>query len=459
MASLNDDDQRRRGPLDLRGARAFVCLALAGGVLGCSASDSQPVQDGGAWTSGADAGAAPVTADAAGASARPTEAPDAPAVDAATPASATMPDASAPADLARVDASTGGDVGGGAGDLRATDGSMTSADGAGATNAGALINDPLLGSTKGTMTGGMVTAEGYMPGKGYVAGRGCSHIRYDLPTTVRNGRITFEVKGMVSYSSDLEHGFLGMYDGRGVKEPAVYAPDFKQNYYRWNVHYRGDQKAMKCVLTLARPDRVSAARAVFPGDSPADRDFSTEPTGGNITFDPARWHKFVVEWRARTFSVTIDGAEKWKAVAFLDRVQLVGEIRDPRGEECQVFLVPLVRLARASLVSHVVVPARPVTQEARIVVARTTDLHRSDADLVALERRGQDVEIGGDRLVHLICVAGRRRARVNRGHCAAATGVAGRGGAGRGQAGRGAGRRRRSGHGTAYLLKRGNMKV
>jgi hypothetical protein len=122
---------------------------------------------------------------------------------------------------------------------------------------------------------------------------------------------------MVSYKDDLDHGFMGMYDGRGVKEPAVYAPDFKQNYFRWNVHYRGDVGALKCVLNLARPtpERLGATRAVFPGDTTASRDFLTEPTGEDLTFDPARWYRFVVEWQNRTFQVAIDGVMKWKVTA------------------------------------------------------------------------------------------------------------------------------------------------
>src|SRR5262245_51463812 len=81
-----------------------------------------------------------------------------------------------------------------------------------------VIDDPLQGSTVGTLVGGGFSNEGYVPGPGQ------SHILYRLPRTIANGCVEFEVRGMVvgliPSERTAEQGFWGMYDGRGVQEPA-----------------------------------------------------------------------------------------------------------------------------------------------------------------------------------------------------------------------------------------------
>lgn len=170
-----------------------------------------------------------------------------------------------------------------------------------------LIYDPLQGQTKGQQVGGTLGSEGYQPGLGP------NHILYQLPKTVRNGYVEFEVKGMdaAAVPKEGDHGFLGMYDGRGVTEPAQYFRDFKSNFYRWNVHWRQNRHAMKCVISCAVPgaEREQAATAQY-GEK---RDWTNEPMGQTVQWDPARWHHFRVEWTDRTFRVLVDGSEKWRA--------------------------------------------------------------------------------------------------------------------------------------------------
>jgi len=169
-----------------------------------------------------------------------------------------------------------------------------------------VVEDSLAGKTAGQMVGGRFTAEGYSPG------RGAAHILYRLPSTVREGFAEFEVKGMHSPKDvDVDNGFFAMYDGRGVDEPIGYFNAFKQNYFRWNVHYRTDKGAIKAVLSTAAPtpERASSDKAEFPEEK---RDFSAEPTGEAVVFDPLRWYKVRVEWRERTFSVSLDGKVVWR---------------------------------------------------------------------------------------------------------------------------------------------------
>lgn len=121
-----------------------------------------------------------------------------------------------------------------------------------------LTDDSLQGKTKGKQVGGIFGAQGYQSGLGQ------NHILYQLPHTVREGYVEFDVKGMdaAAIPKDGDHGFLGMYDGRGVTEPAQYFRDLKDNVYRWNVHWRQDRNAMKSVISCAAPgaDREKAAK-------------------------------------------------------------------------------------------------------------------------------------------------------------------------------------------------------
>ncbi len=170
-----------------------------------------------------------------------------------------------------------------------------------------LIEDSLQGKTKGQQVGGAFGPEGYLPGLGQ------NHILYELPRTVREGYIEFEVKGMdaAAVPKDGDHGFLGMYDGRGVAEPAQYFRDLKSNFYRWNVHWRQNRHAMKCVISCAAPsaEREKAAMAQY-GEK---RDWTKEPMGRTVQWDPARWHQLRVEWQGKTFRVLVDGIENWRA--------------------------------------------------------------------------------------------------------------------------------------------------
>lgn len=176
-----------------------------------------------------------------------------------------------------------------------------------------VIDDPLQGSTVGQKVGGSFTAEGYSPGAG------TKHILYRVGREVSSGYIEFEVKGMnhSKISSNEDHGFLVMYDGRNIAEPITMFDDFKQNYYRWNVHWRQNSKAMKCVITTARPDRdrSNKKRPVF---GPVrghhhNRDWSEEPLGSGFKWDPKKWHKFKVKWKGGSFQVSIDGKQVWQA--------------------------------------------------------------------------------------------------------------------------------------------------
>ncbi len=171
-----------------------------------------------------------------------------------------------------------------------------------------VLDDPLVGVTKGIRTGGELAAESYRPGLGQ------NHILYKLPRTVREGCVEFEVKGMDAavVPKGGDHGFMAMYDGRGVEEPSAYFRDLKSNFYRWNVHWRQNRSAMKCVISCAEPTeaRRNATEAQFGADQ---RDWTAEPTGKRVNWRPDQWHRFRVEWRNRVFRVLIDGEEVWRA--------------------------------------------------------------------------------------------------------------------------------------------------
>ncbi|MBF0432612.1 MAG: T9SS type A sorting domain-containing protein [Fibrobacteria bacterium] len=168
-----------------------------------------------------------------------------------------------------------------------------------------VLSDSLSnGKTLGTQNLGSFSEEGYMPKKKK------GNIFYEVPYTVRNGYIEFEVKGMDHNEviSNGDHGFMGMYDGRGFVEPARYTEDFKHNFFRWNVHWRQNRSGLKCVLVLAEedPQMLEAELAV---QNP--RDWYEEPDGQNVNWDPAKWHKFRVEWKNKEYQVMVDSVKKW----------------------------------------------------------------------------------------------------------------------------------------------------
>ncbi len=170
-----------------------------------------------------------------------------------------------------------------------------------------LIEDALAGSTLGERVGGELGAEGFRPGLGF------NYILYRPPGPLTDGYAEFEIKGMdpAAVPAGSDHGFLAIYDGRGISEPAAYFEDFKGNFFRWNVHWRQNRAAIKAVISCAAPtaERREAARAVFP----AERDWTLEPTGLAYPFSPDKWHRVRVEWRERVFLVLIDDSEVWRA--------------------------------------------------------------------------------------------------------------------------------------------------
>jgi hypothetical protein len=170
-----------------------------------------------------------------------------------------------------------------------------------------VIDESLAGSASaGKQVGGSFTSEGYMPGKG------TKHILYELPETVREGYLEYEVKGMLhSKVNEPEHGFSIMYDGRGMTEPCAYNP-FKYNYYRWNVHWRQNRSAMKSVIHCANTDRYPLTNESAVWKTNEDWDWATEPTGKGVAWDENKWHIFRVTWQSKTFKVEVDGAQVWK---------------------------------------------------------------------------------------------------------------------------------------------------
>ena len=182
------------------------------------------------------------------------------------------------------------------------------------SGAGLVLADALQGATTaGQQFGGSFTAEGYSPGSG------TNHILYRVPREISSGYLEVEVKGMRhgKIPSGGDHGFLVMYDGRNIGEPITMFDNFKQNYYRWNVHWRQGSKAMKCVITTARPNRnrSSTHTPVFSPVSGHDhnRDWSAEPTGSGFNWNPDQWHTLKVQWSGGAFRVFIDDQQVWQA--------------------------------------------------------------------------------------------------------------------------------------------------
>lgn len=180
-----------------------------------------------------------------------------------------------------------------------------------------ILEDPLTNqTTKGTIVNNMegsdthtFTSEGYMPNAG---GHNMNHILYELPgsTPAKEGYLELEFKGMKNPpNADADPAFIGMYDGRGITEPIVYFDDFKNNFYRWNVHFRGDNKVIKAVINCAAPtaERLNATKSVFPGT----RDWYSEPNGTSQIWDSNKWYKLKVEWKNKNFKVFLDGKQVW----------------------------------------------------------------------------------------------------------------------------------------------------
>lgn len=159
------------------------------------------------------------------------------------------------------------------------------------------------------------TAEGWQPG---ASTKNQNHILYDVPYFIKEGFIEFEIKGMQNpASADYDPGFCGLYDGRGIDEPILYFDDFKKNFYRWNVHFRGDKKILKCKIQMPHntEERELRNKAVFNTDTNGsyawDSQCLTEPDGQSQSWSKTTWYKIKVEWKSRKFTVIVNGTTKW----------------------------------------------------------------------------------------------------------------------------------------------------
>ncbi len=179
-----------------------------------------------------------------------------------------------------------------------------------------VINDPLQGSTTGTKVGGSFTSEGYKPGSG------TNHILYSVSSQISNGYIEFEMKGFTPAGipgENNDHAFLTMYDGRGIGNTPSWSA-FRDNYFRWNFHWRQNASYFKCVVNCAAPtsERLNSSYAVFNEDTDGDgdvdiedRDWYDEPGGSSWSWNSSTWYKVKIEWKDKTFKVYIDGQKVW----------------------------------------------------------------------------------------------------------------------------------------------------
>jgi len=173
-----------------------------------------------------------------------------------------------------------------------------------------LIDDPLLDGTLGFLAEGESTAAGFAP----LTQSG--HILYQPSYWPSKCTISFEAKGIKADTGnvDWDSAFLGVYDGRGIEEPARYGNQFKENYFRYNLHWRPDRGVIKCVINCAddTEQRRTSPLAVFDR-SIEERDWFTEPNGSSMNWDENKWYQFSITWTEDEVTVTIDGIQKWKA--------------------------------------------------------------------------------------------------------------------------------------------------
>jgi hypothetical protein len=182
-----------------------------------------------------------------------------------------------------------------------------------------VISDPLTdGTSKGVIdvstadATAAFTAEGWQPGASF---QNQNHILYDVPFMFKEGYLEFEVKGLSTPSSiDYDPALCALYDGRGINEPILYFNDFKQNCYRWNVHFRGDNGLFKCKIQTAanNEEKDTRDKAVFQGaDYGLDAQCLNEPNGSAVVWNAAKWYKVKVDWKAKKYTVTVDGNQVW----------------------------------------------------------------------------------------------------------------------------------------------------
>ncbi|MHC2065871.1 hypothetical protein ACYFX5_00220 [Bremerella sp. T1] len=155
-----------------------------------------------------------------------------------------------------------------------------------------VIDDPLSEGTIGRQYGGKFVDKCYNPGKGE------NHILYKLPTTIRQGRLTFEIRGMnPDKVNEKEHGFACMYDGHNMAQPIGYSPEFKYNFYRFNMHWRNNRRAIKCVINIATDKKKELAvddRPMFAADSKME--WRREPTDTGYPFQSDQWYRVHIAW-------------------------------------------------------------------------------------------------------------------------------------------------------------------
>lgn len=188
------------------------------------------------------------------------------------------------------------------------------------TNIAQVINDPLTnGSTTGTQIGGSFTSEGYKPGTG------SNHILYTVPSQVVNGYVEFEMKGFTHsgiIGSSNDHAFLTMFDGRGIGNTPSWN-NYRDNYFRWNFHWRQNASVFKCVVNCAAPttQRLNSNFAVFIEDMNGDgvvniddRDWYDEPSGQGFSWDGSKstWYKVKVEWNNKSFKAYVNNTLVWE---------------------------------------------------------------------------------------------------------------------------------------------------
>jgi ketosteroid isomerase-like protein len=185
-----------------------------------------------------------------------------------------------------------------------------------------ILQDMLQGSTSaGSQVGGSFTSEGYKPG------RSENHILYTVPQQVQNGYVEVEIKGFnfsdFSTTVSEQLAFFIMYDGRGIPEPVVWANDYRSNFFRWEVTYRGERPDLpgagnrfKGKMHTAPQDApLYQGKAIVPTvtGTVEDNYWNNEPNGLTATWDPNRWYKIKAEWNNSTsdFRIYRDGVEYW----------------------------------------------------------------------------------------------------------------------------------------------------
>jgi len=184
-----------------------------------------------------------------------------------------------------------------------------------------VIEDPLTnGTTKGieykneSIVKSSFSSHGYQPGADL---ENQNHILYDVPYMFREGYMEFEIYGMENPTLETnDPAFCAIYDGRGITEPIRYTNDFKQNYYRWNVHFRGDNHVFKSKIQMAPNTGIMELRdkPVFTditGSYSDEGECVTEPNGQPMTWTKNKWYKLKVEWKDNKYTVYLDGIEIW----------------------------------------------------------------------------------------------------------------------------------------------------